>query len=95
MLQFKQLKPCLQSASARDRAYRSPSGGFSRSGWGSADAKGLRRHAKGAPAREPLPSIHHDPDPPIDQANWACSVLPSSAAVEAWPAVTVISTWSK
>jgi hypothetical protein len=29
---FTQLKPCSQSASARDRAYRSPGGGFTRSG---------------------------------------------------------------
>jgi hypothetical protein len=31
------LKPCSQSASARDRAYRSPSGGFTRSGRNPAD----------------------------------------------------------
>ncbi len=32
ILTVRQLKPCSQSASARDRAYRRPSGGFTRSG---------------------------------------------------------------
>jgi hypothetical protein len=35
---FTLLKPCSQSASARDRAYRIPSGGFSRSAGGMRDA---------------------------------------------------------
>ena len=43
-----QLKPCSCRASARDRAYRCPSGGFSRSGRGAAQ-RAKARHAAGPP----------------------------------------------